>query len=151
VRSKTSRLSFGVCHLRFDMLAPDGPLPFAVPGPTDDLVAPAVEFMLAGLPQMQGPELDATVGEPLVLDLTAPAPTTATVPLGPTEDCASCRVAVAQHGSAARLSASSPGAQPESPGAITARSLATHPRQYRSWTASTSSDDWTSRNRLCRN
>jgi uncharacterized protein (TIGR03083 family) len=67
------------CHLRFDMLAPDGPLPLAVPEPTDALVAPAVEFMLAGLPQMQGQELDATVGEPLVLDLTAPGATIATV------------------------------------------------------------------------
>jgi uncharacterized protein (TIGR03083 family) len=67
------------CHLRFDMLAPDGPLPFSVPEPTDDLVAPAVEFMLAGLPQMQGRELDATVSQPLVLDLTAPGATTATV------------------------------------------------------------------------
>lgn len=68
-----------LCHLRFDMLAPDGPLPFTVGEPTDDLVAPAVEFMLAGLPQMQGPELDATVSEPVVLDLTAPGATTATV------------------------------------------------------------------------
>jgi hypothetical protein len=67
------------CHLRFDMLAPDGPLPFSVPEPTNDLVAPAVEFMLAGLPQMQGPELDATVTEPLVLELTAPGATTVTV------------------------------------------------------------------------
>jgi uncharacterized protein (TIGR03083 family) len=68
-----------LCHLRFDMLAPHGPLPFTVPEPTDDLVAPAVEFMLAGIPQMQGPELDATVHEPLVLDLSAPGTTSATV------------------------------------------------------------------------
>jgi uncharacterized protein (TIGR03083 family) len=67
------------CHLRFDMLAPDGPLPFSVPEPTDELVAPAVEFMLAGLPQMQGPELDETVTEPLVLELTAPGAVTVTV------------------------------------------------------------------------
>jgi uncharacterized protein (TIGR03083 family) len=67
------------CHLRFDMLAPDGPLPFSVPEPTDELVAPAVEFMLAGLPQMQGPELDATVTAPLVLELTAPGAMTVTV------------------------------------------------------------------------
>jgi hypothetical protein len=67
------------CHLRFDMLAPHGPLPLAVPAPTDDLVAPAVEFMLAGLPQMQGPELDSTVSVPLVLELTAPGATTVTV------------------------------------------------------------------------
>lgn len=73
-------MAFNVlCHLRFDMLAPHGPLPFTVPEPTDDLVTPAVEFMLAGLPQMQGPELDATVSEPLVLDLGAPGATTVTV------------------------------------------------------------------------
>jgi uncharacterized protein (TIGR03083 family) len=68
-----------LCHLRFDMLAPRGPLPFTAPEPTDELVAPAVEFMLAGLPQMQGPELDATVRDPLVLDLTGPGATITTV------------------------------------------------------------------------
>jgi hypothetical protein len=73
-------MAFNVlCHLRFDMLAPDGPLPFSLPTPTDGLIAPAVEFMLAGLPQMQGPELDATVVAPLVLDLTGPGATTVTV------------------------------------------------------------------------
>jgi uncharacterized protein (TIGR03083 family) len=73
-------MAFNVlCHTRFDMLAPDGPLPFTLPVLTDDLVAPAVEFMLAGLPQMQGPELDATVTAPLVLDLTGHGATTVTV------------------------------------------------------------------------
>jgi hypothetical protein len=73
-------MAFNVlCHLRFDMLAPDGPLPFSLPAPTDGLIAPAVEFMLAGLPQMQGPELDATVVAPLVIDLTGPGATTVTV------------------------------------------------------------------------
>jgi len=73
-------MAFNVlCHLRYDLLAPDGPLPFTVPEPTDDLVAPAVEFMLAGLPQMQGHELDTTVTEPLVLDLTGPGAMTVTI------------------------------------------------------------------------
>ncbi|MFG2946407.1 maleylpyruvate isomerase family mycothiol-dependent enzyme [Streptomyces adustus] len=73
-------MAFNVlCHLRYDLLAPAGPLPFELPPPTDDLVAPAVEFMLAGLPQMQGRELDVTVSEPLVLDLTGPGRTTVTV------------------------------------------------------------------------
>ncbi|MUM08929.1 hypothetical protein B5P44_29610 [Mycobacterium sp. CBMA 213] len=67
------------CHLRFDVLAPDGPLPFSVTEPTDELVGPAVEFMLAGLPQMQGRDLDATVTAPLVLVLTGPGAVTATV------------------------------------------------------------------------
>lgn len=73
-------MAFNVlCHLRYDMLVPGGPLPFTVPEPTDDLVAPAVEFMLAGIPQMQGRELDATVRGPLVLDLTGVGATTTTV------------------------------------------------------------------------
>jgi uncharacterized protein (TIGR03083 family) len=73
-------MAFNVfCHLRNDMLAPDGPLHFTVPEATDDDVGPAVEFMLAGLPQMQGPELTATVREPLVLELTGPGATTVTV------------------------------------------------------------------------
>ncbi|MER5796018.1 maleylpyruvate isomerase family mycothiol-dependent enzyme [Streptomyces sp. NPDC001980] len=73
-------MAFNVfCHLRNDLLAPDGPLPFTLPEPTDDQVAPAIEFMLAGLPQMQGPELTATVRQPLVLDLTGPGATTVTI------------------------------------------------------------------------
>jgi uncharacterized protein (TIGR03083 family) len=73
-------MAFNVlCHLRYDMLAPDGPLPFTLPELTGDLVAPAVEFMLAGIPQMQGHDLDATVTEPLVLDLTGPGAMTVTV------------------------------------------------------------------------
>ncbi|WP_377273241.1 maleylpyruvate isomerase family mycothiol-dependent enzyme [Peterkaempfera sp. SMS 1(5)a] len=73
-------MAFNVfCHLRNDMLAPDGPLPFAMPEPTDAEVAPAVDFMLAGLPQMQGPELTASLTRPLVLDLTGPGATTVTV------------------------------------------------------------------------
>ncbi|MFI9272258.1 maleylpyruvate isomerase family mycothiol-dependent enzyme [Kitasatospora sp. NPDC052896] len=73
-------MAFNVfCHLRNDMLAPGGPLPFTLPEPTDGQVAAAVDFMLAGLPQMQGPELTATVGRPLVLDLTGPGATTVTI------------------------------------------------------------------------
>lgn len=73
-------MAFNVfCHLRNDMLAPDGPLALTVPEPTDGEVGPAVEFMLAGVPQMQGPELAAAVDEPLVLELTGPGATTVTV------------------------------------------------------------------------
>ncbi|MFD3492622.1 maleylpyruvate isomerase family mycothiol-dependent enzyme [Streptomyces sp. NPDC058690] len=73
-------MAFNVfCHLYNDILAPGGPLPFTVPEPTDSLVAPAIEFMLAGLPQMQGPELTATVSEPLVIELTGPGATTVTI------------------------------------------------------------------------
>jgi uncharacterized protein (TIGR03083 family) len=79
-------MAFNVfCHLRYDMVAPDGPLPVTLPPPTDQQVSPAIDFMLAGLPQMQGPELDATVSVPLVLDLTGPGETIVTVhpPQGP--------------------------------------------------------------------
>ncbi|MER5789846.1 maleylpyruvate isomerase family mycothiol-dependent enzyme [Streptomyces sp. NPDC001980] len=80
-------MAFNVfCHLRNDLLAPDGPLPLTLPEPTDDQVAPAVDFMLAGLPQMQGPELTATVRRPLVLDLTGPGATTVTVHPATTTD-----------------------------------------------------------------
>jgi uncharacterized protein (TIGR03083 family) len=73
-------MAFNVlCHLRYDLLGPDGPLPFTVPEPTDALVAPAVEFMLAGVPQMQGHDLDQCVTEPLVLDLTGPGAMTVTI------------------------------------------------------------------------
>jgi uncharacterized protein (TIGR03083 family) len=73
-------MAFNVfCHLRNDMLEPDGPLHFTLPEATDGDVGPAVEFMLAGIPQMQGPELTATVTEPLVLELTGPGATTVTV------------------------------------------------------------------------
>jgi len=73
-------MAFNVlCHLRYDMLAPGGPLPFPVPEPADELVAPAVEFMLAGIPQMQGHDLDATVTQPLVLEFTGPGAMIVTV------------------------------------------------------------------------
>ena len=42
------------CHLRVDVLAPRGPIERPLP-PADDLrIRPAVGWMLAGLPQMQG-------------------------------------------------------------------------------------------------
>lgn len=41
------------CHLRVDLLAPGGPLERDLPAADDALVAPAVGWMLAGIPQMQ--------------------------------------------------------------------------------------------------
>lgn len=73
-------MAFNVfCHLRNDMLAPGGPLRISLPEPTDAEAGPAIEFMLAGLPQMQGPELTATVNRPLVLELTGVGAVTVTV------------------------------------------------------------------------
>jgi uncharacterized protein (TIGR03083 family) len=43
------------CHLRVDVLTPRGPIEHRLP-PTDDVrIRPAIGWMLAGLPQMQGP------------------------------------------------------------------------------------------------
>jgi uncharacterized protein (TIGR03083 family) len=41
------------CHLRVDLLAPHGPIERDMPPVDDALVAPAVGWMLAGIPQMQ--------------------------------------------------------------------------------------------------
>ena len=97
------------CHLRFDMLAPDGPR-VACPRPHNTWR----DHRHRASRRWAQSETVRRAGE-----------------------------AMAQPGSTARQSISSPGAQPESRGATTARSLATHPRRHRSWTASTSSDDWT--------
>ncbi|WP_028933423.1 maleylpyruvate isomerase family mycothiol-dependent enzyme [Pseudonocardia spinosispora] len=67
------------CHLRNDLVQPGGPLRFPLPDPTDELVRPAVEWMIAGLPQMQGTELAATVTEPIVVELDGPGETVFTV------------------------------------------------------------------------
>ncbi len=56
------------CHLRIDLADQASALPPA----TDDMVRPGIDWMLAGLPQMQVEELAAAVQEPLLLDLTGP-------------------------------------------------------------------------------
>ena len=59
------------CHLRVDLLAPGGPVPRA-PGPvTDELLAPGIGWMLAGLPQMC-PPVAAVLNRPLGLRLSGP-------------------------------------------------------------------------------
>jgi hypothetical protein len=60
------------CHLHHDLLAPGGPIRRPAPQRTDDAVRAAVEWMMLGLPQMQGDELTAAFGPPLVLDLSGP-------------------------------------------------------------------------------
>ena len=53
------------CHLHVDVLAPRGPIVREVPPPDDLRVRPAVGWMLAGLPQMQGDAfafVDRTIG-----------------------------------------------------------------------------------------
>ena len=57
------------CHLRIDLLQPTGPIVRTLPAPDDDLVAPAVGWMLTGLPQMQ-PGLEQHVTGSIRLVLT---------------------------------------------------------------------------------
>ncbi len=59
------------CHLRVDILAPLGPIERQVPPADDARLGPAVGWMLAGLPQMQG-DAFPFVDRPLVLRLTGP-------------------------------------------------------------------------------
>ncbi len=59
------------CHLRVDVLAPHGPIERDVPAADEARVAPAVGWMLAGLPKMQG-DVFPFVDRPFSLRLTGP-------------------------------------------------------------------------------
>ena len=59
------------CHLRIDVLAPHGPIERDVPAADEARVAPAVGWMLAGLPKMQG-DAFPFVDRPFTLRLTGP-------------------------------------------------------------------------------
>jgi uncharacterized protein (TIGR03083 family) len=59
------------CHLYVDLLAPTGPVARSVPEPEDDLLKPAIGWMLAGLPQMC-PSVTKVLDRPIGLDLTGP-------------------------------------------------------------------------------
>jgi hypothetical protein len=59
------------CHLRVDVLGPRGPIERDLPAADDARLTPAVGWMLAGLPQMQG-DVFAFVDRPLTLRLTGP-------------------------------------------------------------------------------
>jgi uncharacterized protein (TIGR03083 family) len=60
------------CHLRIDLLAPTGPISADIGEPSDAEVRPGIEWMLAGIPQMQPQELPPVVTRPLGLRLTGP-------------------------------------------------------------------------------
>ena len=57
------------CHLRVDLLQPFGPIARDVPAADAARVAPAIGWMLAGLPQMQ-PGLENELSTPITLRLT---------------------------------------------------------------------------------
>jgi uncharacterized protein (TIGR03083 family) len=59
------------CHLYVDLLAPTGPIQRPVPEPEEDLLQPAIGWMLAGLPQMC-PSVSKVLDRPMGLDLTGP-------------------------------------------------------------------------------
>lgn len=70
-------------HIRADLLAPLGPLPYEAP-PSDEVrLAAAMDWMVAGLPQMDADGL-ASIGAPVVLELTGPGGRTAR--FGPGDD-----------------------------------------------------------------
>lgn len=59
-------------HLRWDILAPRGPLSgHHVPAPDEVRLKPAVGWLLGGVPKMQ-PRLRSSLGKPLTLVLTGP-------------------------------------------------------------------------------
>jgi uncharacterized protein (TIGR03083 family) len=58
------------CHLRIDLLQPTGPIAAGIPDATDAEVRPGIEWMLAGIPQMQPGVLPPVVTRPLGLRLT---------------------------------------------------------------------------------
>ncbi len=72
------------CHLYIDILAPEGPLAIEVESGTDDMIRPGIEWMIAGMPQMQAEELALVVTQPLELELTGPGGGTWTIQ--PAED-----------------------------------------------------------------
>jgi len=59
------------CHLRHDMTSPGGPIERDLPSADDLRLAPGIEWMLAGLPQMCSKDL-ASLKKPILLRLTGP-------------------------------------------------------------------------------
>jgi hypothetical protein len=67
------------CHLRFDVLQPNGPIDRPAP-PSDDVrLGATMEWLLAGLPQMPGEAIRTTVTRPVGLSLTGPGGGTWTI------------------------------------------------------------------------
>jgi mycothiol maleylpyruvate isomerase-like protein len=59
-------------HLRYDILTPRGPVDRHLPALGEAQLAPAVSWLLGGIPKMQ-PELPRHISAPLALNLTGPA------------------------------------------------------------------------------
>lgn len=65
-------------HLHFDLLAPRGPLNLPWPPMDKDRMAPAVDWLMGGIPRMQS-TLYLSLHAPVGLDLTGPASTSVVV------------------------------------------------------------------------
>jgi uncharacterized protein (TIGR03083 family) len=59
-------------HLRYDILAPRGPVDRYLPPLGEEQLVPAVSWLLGGIPKMQ-PNLPQHIAAPLALNLTGPA------------------------------------------------------------------------------
>lgn len=60
------------CHLRNDILRPNGPIDREVPPPDELRLAAVLEWLLPGIPQMSPPALAEALSEPVGLRLTGP-------------------------------------------------------------------------------
>jgi Mycothiol maleylpyruvate isomerase N-terminal domain len=67
------------CHLRFDVLRPNGPVDRPVPPSDDTRLGASLEWLLAGLPQMAADAMRSTVTQPVALALTGPGGGTWTI------------------------------------------------------------------------
>jgi len=67
------------CHLRFDVLRPNGPIDRPAPPSDDTRLGATLEWLLAGLPQMAANAMRETVTKPVALELTGPGGGTWTV------------------------------------------------------------------------
>jgi len=67
------------CHLRFDVLRPNGPIDRPVPPSDDTRLGASLEWLLAGLPQMAADPMRDTVTRPVALALTGPGGGTWTI------------------------------------------------------------------------
>ena len=59
------------CHLRIDLLAPEGPIERRLPASDATRLGPAVRWMITGMPQMQS-DLGLALAAPITLTLTGP-------------------------------------------------------------------------------
>ena len=89
------------CHLRNDILAPNGSIDRPEPPRDEQRLAPTLEWMLAGLPWMCVDTITPLVQRPLVLEFTGPGAGTFTLAPGDAETEGRVRVSAGAAGDAA--------------------------------------------------